>query len=451
MNDFHTGPLGAVIGGAMPAGTINTTVTTGTFDQPAKLLPTVLVQPDYPVEMLGEAQRDIEVIAEATGTRPDYAANMHLASIAGALQPNNSVRVRPGWIERLNLSVCNVGESGAGKSQPANIIVSRHRKAAKRVNPSTDVNEARLVVSNNLSAAAMVNIPATASTLLYCDEMPVDFLPGRDFRNLFLQAANGQSYDYHRGNQTTITIEALALSTALSTQPDALVRAFGGPDDGAFGRFLFAWPEKAGLTFPTEDPDDEAAFERLERLNTVPSADHRLTLDKDALERFSDFYAEIRASTLTGKLGSAWAKFPGLAARLAGVLTMCDWAYADASEVPTVVAEAEMVRALILIKEYYQPTVRRVHGLLEKSAPPTPPVILAQMIRAYGMPMINARALERGEVFPGFRGTKAMMALQALVHAGWVRPAARTGKAGRPPVDFEVSPAVFVTSMEAGQ
>ena len=69
---------------------------------------------------------------------------------------------------------------------------------------------------------------------------------GQD-NEFWLEAWNGNSYSTERmGRQ--LHVDHLLVGVVGGFQPDKLVKAFAGDDDGMYARFNFAWPEQA----PTE-------------------------------------------------------------------------------------------------------------------------------------------------------------------------------------------------------
>ena len=69
---------------------------------------------------------------------------------------------------------------------------------------------------------------------------------GQD-NEFWLEAWNGNSYSTERmGRQ--LHVDHLLVGVVGGFQPDKLVKAFAGDDDGMYARFIFAWPEQAPHT-----------------------------------------------------------------------------------------------------------------------------------------------------------------------------------------------------------
>lgn len=131
-------------------------------------------------------------------------------------------------------------------------------------------------------------------------------------------------------------------------------------------------------------------------------------------------------------------------ARIAGVLTLLDWAYDGAGPVPLGVGKDAVQRAGDLWAYYLLPMARRAFGDAARPNTERLAIRLLKEIRSRRASVVNSREVRREWKLHDLRETKPVSeALTYLQEAGWVRPASvPTG--GRPRDDWEVNPELFL-------
>ena len=95
-------------------------------------------------------------------------------------------------------------------------------------------------------------------------------------REFWLEAWNGRSHTVERMGRPAVMLDHLLVGITGGLQPDKLVRAFEGDDDGMYARICFAWPSEPGyrpLSNATSEVEPELinALEKLVRLGDITS------------------------------------------------------------------------------------------------------------------------------------------------------------------------------------
>ena len=65
-------------------------------------------------------------------------------------------------------------------------------------------------------------------------------------REFWLEAWNGKSHTVERMGRPAVVLDHLLVGITGGFQPDKLLRAFEGDDDGMYARICFAWPSEPG-------------------------------------------------------------------------------------------------------------------------------------------------------------------------------------------------------------
>jgi hypothetical protein len=140
-------------------------------------------------------------------------------------------------------------------------------------------------------------------------------------------------------------------------------------------------------------------------------------------------------------------KLPGFAVRLAVIFAYLTWAAEGTGDPPTQVGEADMLRAITILAEYFVPMARRAFGEGVLPQEEQDARRLARwLLRRQPVPStLNVRELRRRADGPGISKAACLeAALHELASFGWVRqaPPSRAGLGGRSRNDWLVNPAV---------
>jgi hypothetical protein len=275
-------------------------------------------------------------------------------------------------------------------------------------------------------------------------------------RAFFLEAWNGTAYYVdrvkHRGSPLRIPRTSLAMLGGL--QPDRLREALGGADDGLAARFAYVWPDAIPVA-PLALEHDTGARDRRDMLARASRRLQSLAMDTDsegepvprmlrldvgALRLFDEFQQQARRRSLDSRgLAAGWHGKSGRALRLALTFELLGFGFGRAEVDPTVISSEAMARACEYC-EYLAAMFDRVTGGLAIGQAEADAAIIARHVLAVRPLTVNERDLYRQSGWAWLRDNdRRSGAFRALVNAGWVRQATRSG-GGRPQGNWDVSP-----------
>jgi Protein of unknown function (DUF3987) len=150
-------------------------------------------------------------------------------------------------------------------------------------------------------------------------------------REFWLEAWNGRSHSVERMGRPPVNLDHLLVGITGGLQPDKLVRAFEGDDDGMYARICFAWPSEPGYRPLSNEvgelePELINALEKLTRLGD-PDRDgifipRTVPLSVSAARKFESFRRFLHGEKdgLDGREREWWAKGATQVLRIAGTL-----------------------------------------------------------------------------------------------------------------------------------
>jgi hypothetical protein len=273
-------------------------------------------------------------------------------------------------------------------------------------------------------------------------------------RPFWLEAFGGRGFTVERMGREPLTIDRLSIGVLGGIQPDRLKSLlFKADDDGLLARFLPIWPDPAPVRRPTSWADETLMRGALDRLLTLDMASDDegnprpffVSFTDPARDMMDDFRLAVRRweGEAEGLLLSFIGKLPGMAARLALVLALLDWA-GDGADYPHDVDAGHFARAALLVESYLLPMARRAYA--DASTPKAERAArrLVAIIREQGWQRFTSRdvlRLDRAGL-----GTKAELdpALETLTEGECIRAVERPAKpqGGRPSRLFLVNPAL---------
>jgi hypothetical protein len=276
---------------------------------------------------------------------------------------------------------------------------------------------------------------------------------GQD-NEFWLEAWNGNSYSVERiGRQ--LEIDHLLVGVVGGFQPDKLVKAFAGDDDGMYARFLFSWPEEAPHRNLTDEivSVDQNLKDALARLDGLAKFDDKGLVERtiklsgtarDEFEQLRQFVHDQK-QFLDGREREWISKAPAHALRLAGTLCLLDWAWNEDGAEPTEVEAMYMRRAVELVKTYFWPHARaalRLAGLSERHATARRAL---RWIKANRRDEVSLQDIRRDALVQTIDATTTKLLLDGLVKAGWARPnpLSKPTSAGRLAHRWEINPTLF--------
>lgn len=315
--------------------------------------------PSFPLDVVAPAWRPwIEGHAQASSC-VDYIALALLASVSAVCGSRTVVDVTPHWREPLVPWLALVGAPSTGKT-PA-MIAARRLLAGVTAPPGEPVADELLttwLVERGIS--------------LWYDEVGWLEAKSRDAESCAIAVA-GWSGDRSRTGDAPLEVGKRAYRFPESIfgilQADRLADTLDAADEALLSRFLYGWPVpgvEARLDGAVGDADTDARA-LLQRLVDLPGFIHEpdvLTLQPAAAARLQALLPRLRAFMRdTDGLDSAWiGKGAGNIVRLAGLLTLMDWAAAGGQSPCTTVEEAQVERAYVLWNDYFWPHAQSVFG-----------------------------------------------------------------------------------------
>ena len=276
-------------------------------------------------------------------------------------------------------------------------------------------------------------------------------------RSFYLEAYGGRGYTVERLGRDPLTIDRLTIGILGGIQPDRLERVLlRSDDDGLAARFLPIWPEPAPIHRP-KSPSGQGLVEELLAkilcLDLVSDAQGQMTpivlqFEEAARVHMDDFRRSVREreTAAEGLMLSFLGKLPGVAARLALVLTILDWVTQGGPE-PQRILASHFARAVLLVDEYFVPMAARAYACASASKHDRDARRLVEIIRHRCWKTFSSREVMRLDR-TGLATSAELNPVLAVLEGGncirAVLPPANAS-VGRPPRNYIVNPAVFVS------
>jgi hypothetical protein len=468
--------------------------------------------PDFPLDCLGKPLRAwVERAAAGAGVTSAHVAVPALGIASSLVGMARRVKASSSWLEPTTCWVGIVGASGTGKT-PGIDAVKRALAQIERDSVSkiaelqreheTKVENAKAeraawkdkVAEAVEAGAPPLTMPEAATdpgkfvsprlyvsdgtierfgellqarpqgVLRLTDELSAMFMnmsrySGGQDNEFWLESWNGNSYNVERIGRT-LHLDHLLIGVVGGLQPDKLAKSFEGPADGMYARLLFSWPSDPAYRRLNHeafevDPDILNALNRLDGL--AEFEDDRLVrrsigLSERALGEFEQFrqFVHTEKEAVEGRDREWLAKAPAHVVRLAGTLSLLDWAMRGGTP-PTEIDAARMTAAIRLVKEYFWPHARaalRQIGLTERHVNARR---VLRWIKARGKTEVSLEDVRRDALGQKLDAEQTANLLDALGRAGWVREldATSTPKGGRPRRRWQVNPNLFSTAETA--
>lgn len=434
--------------------------------------------PEFPVEAFtGWARSMIEAVATAIQTPVELSTMYLLTVVATALQKKVVVTPKPGWSEPVNLFLVVVMGSGENKSTVCQLMAEPlwewQFAQERQAGDDPDRTHGRLLTNDSTPErlATLMGEHGGKMAVISAEGGIFDVMAGRysnkvPYIDVYLVGHSGDHYAVDRQGRPSITLRQPALTLGLAVQPKALEVLLGNTvfrGKGLLARFGYMFPSSRVGYRDVDAPPIPSAIsdtykKNVGRLLAVPyrrgqddnTAPHVLTFSAVAGERFRAMRQQIETRLRpTGDLHvlKDWAnKYPGLIARLAGVLHMIE--LADRTDPWDVnVSEATLNRALA-IGEYFQAHAKAAYGEMDV----TPGVKDARHVLAWIERESQMRTFTQRVAFRALEGhfdsvERLKPALSMLIERGYIRDVPTTHKGpqgrGRPPgPSYEVNPRV---------
>jgi putative DNA primase/helicase len=273
-------------------------------------------------------------------------------------------------------------------------------------------------------------------------------------RPLYLEAWAAAPWIINRMSyERPLEIPSASLSMIGGIQPEKLQEFLAkDPDDGLAARFLYAYPDPAPRIplYQRAVPDDSAmstAMLRLWQIPTLPTLPLRLSID---LRDFDPHHERLHAlqAHQSGYLAGFVGKGNGTIIRLAGILTLLEWATGP-SEIPppSVVSKAALAGAAELWNDYLLPHARACLRPGQKPGSEQNLRRVLQYLRDHNITHIGRSDIREKVLGRTLPANEVTPILKELVRRGWLRQLPRpVNGPGRPSDSWEVNPKLHLQS-----
>ncbi|WP_178130453.1 DUF3987 domain-containing protein [Reyranella sp. CPCC 100927] len=419
--------------------------------------------PLFPLDVLPSLWRAwTEAAAANTGAPTDYVA-LSLLTAAGSLVSDRRVTPAAGWGEPCILWTALVGPPSCGKTPAVEAACGLlrtlwHQRRQGPHNPQGQTTPAPLFTNGTTIDAVLGVLHETEpqGVLLVRDEhggwlshMARGTRDG-NVHAFWLSAWCQRSLDLGwRGK--TVELDYPSLSILGTTHPDALVPALTRDDGGVLARFLFVRPATGTRPRPLSDEDETVtrqAVAALRRLRDQRWQIRDLPLAHDALAAFEGFRRAHHAPMLdlAGKAAAWWGKGPSQVLRLAGVLTLLDWAAGprDVAE-PTQVPAWAIDAAARLWRDYLWPHAQatfRIAGTGSERESRQRQVL--RWLAVHRLSEVSRENIRREALSQALDAAQTQRLIEDLVDSGWLQPMAPAeGGRGRRRRCWQVHPTLW--------
>jgi uncharacterized protein DUF3987 len=448
-------------------------------------------------------------LAELKNAPVDYGIGWILPALATTVGATRVISPWRGWTEFMVIWSLIVGDSGEGKSPPADPVrnaiyrlqssLNRAAVAAYRTDLDTwnaQPEDQRGAEPIKPDAIQIETGDASGEALLRAllanprgVERFADEIKGlvKSFGRYYSKAEGGekqamltayraQQYTINRvgfrddpngdGTSTRI-IQFFFVCMAGGVQPDASDFLLEDDDDGFLARFWVFFPDGVERERPHVQEDNEFLFNVMKwiRENTEFAngpdgllAPHVVMLETDADAYFEKWWKaqKLRMTPYMGLYRSWLAKVPGFVLRMAGLLTIMEWAEERKTTHPPETITLDVVRRSILFVDcYLTPMAERFLGDAYKlSEDELTAALIANYIKGGTLRSpFNAREeIQRARLSKHLSAAEIIKGgLRLLTEAHWIRPIPERagGTGGKPKGNYEVNPMVY-TATPAG-
>jgi hypothetical protein len=288
---------------------------------------------------------------------------------------------------------------------------------------------------------------------------------GGSDRPFWLEGWNGGRHVVERVSGS-IVIDHLLVGVIGSFQPDKLARAFGGDEDGMYGRFLYAWPSAPDYRPLSNEaaevePELQNALTALIRLPAedaegifVPQA---VWLSDHAIAVFEEFrkWVDKAKAGFDGHERQWLVKGETTVLRLAGTLAYMAWAIAlgapstngldgiTGSLEPKTIDKQFVIAAIRLWREFFWPHARAALRQIGLSDRHKNARRVLRWIKANGRDEVSREEIRREALGQKLDAEQTQDLLDGLERTGWAKKVAvRT--LGRSRHRWKINPILFL-------
>jgi Protein of unknown function (DUF3987) len=489
--------------------------------------------PDFPIDVFTPPWQELLLrVSHGAGVRTEHVAVPLIGVASSLIGTARRVRVSRSWSEPMTLWCCVVAASGDRKTPGLNVtvrtldLIEKNNAAAtsaKRMSHETRVQKAKETAKKwkeEREAALKADPPREPPVMpmdaidpgnfieprLYATDPTIERLAallqvrargmmlirdelsglfanmgrysGGSDRPFWLEAWNGGRHVVERVSGS-IVIDHLLVGVIGSFQPDKLARAFGGDEDGMYGRFLFAWPSAPDYRPLSNEaaevePELQNALTALIRLPAEDAegmfAPQAVWLSDDSIAVFEEFrkWIDQAKAGFDGHERQWLVKGETAVLRLAGTLAYMAWAIAlgapstngldviTGSLEPKTIDRQFVIAAIKLWREFFWPHARAALRQIGWSDRHRNARRVLRWIKANGKDEVSREEIRRGALGQKLDAEQTQDLLDGLEKAGWAKKVAiRTPGRSRHrwkanPILFLEQPAESAESAERG-
>jgi hypothetical protein len=476
--------------------------------------------PDFPIDVFTLPWQELLLRAShGAGVRSEHVAVPLIGVASSLIGTARRVRVSRSWSEPMTLWSCIVAASGDRKTPGLNVtmraldLIEKNNAAAtsaKRLSHETRVQKAKETAKKwkeEREAALKADPPREPPIMpmdaidpgnfieprLYATDPTIERLAallqvrvrgmmlirdelsglfanmgrysGGSDRPFWLEAWNGGRHVVERVSGS-IAIDHLLVGVIGSFQPDKLARAFGGDEDGMYGRFLYAWPSAPDYRPLSNEaaevePELQNALTALIRLPAedaegmfVPQA---VWLSDHAIAVFEEFrkWVDKAKAGFDGHERQWFVKGETTVLRLAGTLAYMAWAIAlgapstngldgiTGSLEPKTIDKQFVIAAIRLWREFFWPHARAALRQIGLSDRHKNARRVLRWIKANGKDEVSREEIRREALGQKLDAEQTQDLLDSLEKTGWAKKVAiRTP--GRSRHRWKINPILFL-------
>jgi hypothetical protein len=388
----------------------------------------------FPLHLLpGRWRGWVEASSRVFGSA-DYLAHCLLAGVSGVCGAGIRIEVAPHWREPLLLWQALVGGPSSGKSA-AFARVRTLLASIKPVEDSSDSAAPAVLVDAGLDQLNSALFGSARGVLLWREDLAdwMDEARRRPARPAWLAGWNAEPARIGLFSQ-----ECFAAGIAGTLTPERLSRDGGGAgfidgDSALAARFLYVWPERGGAP-SLADPgaDDDGVTVLLQKIADF-AGDRRtptvVPLDDAAIPRLEQVMVSVqrRADEADGATAEWIAKGVPTIVRLAGLLSLMEWAEQDVEWLPVGTAHIEAAHALW--SDYYLPQALRLFDRTGVAGCERDARRVARWLKRVHAPEISREDIRREALGQAVNAEGAEDVLARLEAGGLLRPLPATGSA----------------------
>ena len=476
--------------------------------------------PNFPIDVFTPPWQELLLRAShGAGVRSEHVAVPLIGVASSLIGTARRVRVSRSWSEPMTLWSCVVAASGDRKTPGLNVtvraldLIEKNNAAAasaKRLSHETRVQKAKEIAKKwkeEREAALKADPPREPPVMpidaidpgnfieprLYATDPTIERLAallqvrprgmmlirdelsglfanmgrysGGSDRPFWLEAWNGGRHVVERVSGS-IAIDHLLVGVIGAFQPDKLARAFGGDEDGMYGRFLYAWPSAPDYRPLSNEaaevePELQNALTALIRLPAenaegifVPQA---VWLSDDAIAVFEEFrkWVDKAKAGFDGHERQWLVKGETTVLRLAGTLAYMAWAIAlgapstngldgiTGSLEPKTIDKQFVIAAIRLWRDFFWPHARAALRQIGLSDRHRNARRVLRWIKANGKNEVSREEIRREALGQRLDAEQTQDLLDGLEKAGWVKKEA-TRTAGRPKLRWLINPKLYL-------